>query len=200
MSSHFIKQTLAAGTLVVVLGLPGMIQARKAPAAPGNPKAAKQGNIDIPPALMPAVKKAMKARKQLLQAKMAVLKAAQHLQSEAKKLEASSKSSSGQGRQGKAPGMNPKNLNSFMDRADIDRGETLQNSDLPRTQRNGANELRADSKTNIKTQKSINPTGRSGSIHQIVGKNVLDRPAVGEGARANTEPKLYTSCALMIFL
>ena len=90
MSSYSIKQTLVAGTLVVVLGLPGMIQARKAPAAPGNPKAAKQGNIDIPPALMPEIKRAMKARKQLLQAKMAVLKAAQHLQSEVKKLEASS--------------------------------------------------------------------------------------------------------------
>ena len=92
MSSHSIKQTLVAGILVIVLGLPGMAQGRRvggniAVAAPDNPKAAKQGNIDIPPALLPAVKRAMKSRKQLLQAKMAVLKAAQHLQSEVKKLE-----------------------------------------------------------------------------------------------------------------
>jgi len=168
MSSPFIKQTLVVGTLVIVLGLPGMIQGRRvggniAAAAPDKPGAAKQGNIDIPPALMPAVKRAMKSRKQLLQAKMAVLKAAQHLQSEVKKLEASSKASSGKGRQGKAPSMNPKNRKltspGFADW-------------IPHNIKD-ANELPADSKTNIKTQKSINPTGRSGSVHQIVGKSIL---------------------------
>ena len=143
MSSHSIKQTLVAGTLVIVLGLPGMAQGRRG-----------GGNIDIPPALLPAVKKAMKARKQLLQAKIAVLKAAQHLQSEVEKLEASSKTSSGKGRVGKAPSMNP---------TDSKTNRKTQKSIKPTGRIEGGTEITYVSEYG----------NRSGSVHQKVGKRVL---------------------------